>query len=266
MSNGALFVPTLNRLDSKLCAIINNYNRPHYQVSGEDVGYKIKVFSGSKLIIEKEEEILKPQEFKRFDFDNLFNLDKNQEYLFCCDFSLKKTVDASFVREHQVIYKNAKNNKFGTVVFENLPKAGKAPATIICIAHKCFISDEINAIICLGIREPHGSDIASEAVLEYVLLDEKGNQASQNKVKVLTNSTYYIDIKKEEEKFLKSKSDKMRFYTLGLRVHNARCILYTALLNEKTGNMAIEHSLAPLYYTESKDLGEIRKTAISNFF
>lgn len=266
MANGALFIPTLNKLKTDLSVIINNYNRHHYQVSGEDVGYKMKVFSEGRLIVEQEEKIIQPEQFLRFDFDKIFGLEKSREYLFCFDFAFKKTLDASFVREHQVIYKNEESNKFGTVIFENLPKAGKAPATIICIAHKCFVSTEINTIICLGIRNGNGENVATEAMLEYVLLDEKGSLISQKKVNILTNSTHYIDIKKEEAELLKNKSDKIRFYTLALRIHNARCILYATILNEKTGNLAIEHSLAPLYYTDSKDLSEIRKTAISNFF
>lgn len=264
MSNGALFVPTLNRLGTDLSLIINNYNRPHYQVRDQDVLYKIKIFSDGKLITEEQAELIKTGQFLHFNFNNLFKLDKNREYLFCVDFDLEKNPELSFIREHQVIYRN-KSGKFGTVIFENLPKASKSPSAIICIAHKCFVSDEINTIISLGIREGSGSDISTEALLEYVLLDEKGNQVAKNNVKIATNSTHYINVK-EELKYLGRDDGKMQFYNLCLRLQNARCILYATILNEKTDNLAIEHSLPPLYYTDSKDLATIRKTAISNLF
>lgn len=268
MSHSALFIPTLNKLNTDLVLTINNFDRPHYEISKEAVNYKIKLFSAQgELIKERMENVLEPQGLIELKANDFANLNADEEYLFCVDFNFKNLPNASLIREHQIVYKNKTSEKFGIVIFENLPQLKKAPATIVCIAHKCFVTESINTILCLGIRGTDNAEFDSkEAILEYSLLDESGQVRCTKKLNPKINSPFYINVKEHEKEFVIPPKNGTRFYTLCLKLQNARSIIYTAIHNEKSGNLAIEHSLAPIYYTDIKDLASLRKTALSNLF
>jgi hypothetical protein len=99
--------------------------------------------------------------------------------------------------------------------------------------------------------------------LQIHVLDGSGASLAEETVSLPENSCYVFDVRKGLAGKARLEEDPKLFNVVA-RGGAASFAVVTFVINEKTGNMAVEHSLSPHYYV-STGLARVRAEALTNF-
>lgn len=178
-----------------------------------------------------------------------------------CSFPSEKK--GYFAQGHQLIYSNPQSGKFTSLIYDQLPllPANARPSPIILLAPKIWVSRQVNSFVVFA----NGWDTLEPArqpePLVLTLLDEKGQTVLQQEQVLWRNDSWIFDAR-EALKTCRPVTENAQFYTLVARGGASTYAILTFIMNSDTGNLALEHSLAPAYYLTGA-LARVRNEALT---
>jgi len=261
--HGRYIYPFLGSLNLDVACFVRNTLRNSSKLDlSQDMKASIKVFHKVHLVFEKQDLITLPlSKFYKIKLQDLIPaFSTKEDYLVIIDTVKDDEKDFGyFPQEHQITYETT-NFQRATVLYDQqpaFPRKGKY-SPILVLAPKIWVGDDINSYVIFSpFREECDKNIQDNP-LEIQLLDEQGKVILKHSEKIALNSIYVFDVKK----YLgKNVTEKQRFYNLVSKSGDAIYSIFTIIRNERTGNIAIEHSLPPGYYA-SGDKVKIRDEAL----
>lgn len=166
-----------------------------------------------------------------------------------------------FSQEHQVTFKQKQSGKYCFLVYDQLPisPVAKKPSPIVVFAPKVWVGQELSTyLIFCNSRD---TQIAGKsAPLEIKIMSEDGSILHSMNLEPSYNDVTVVNLKEELKGKITIESEA-RFFSAVARGGSSQFVVYTMIVNEKTGNMALEHSLPPIYYSTG-DMRKIRQEAL----
>ena len=255
---GCLTKLTIRNSPDRTC-----YKKPHNRnnYSGKDVEFGINIFDNGNIVYKKDNYgVVKYHDYFNLSINDIpYSFDHSKEYLLQV-----VSCEGSMYAENVLSYHIG--DKFCNVIYgcsalpENNDKYGK----IVLLNYKCWVNKDIDAFILISNIAKYEQQTLNTEPIEILVLSENGNVIYTHKAKIYFNSSYIFSVKEHLQDFMKFSED-MSFFNVVAKMNNALYSIATLIKNQKSANMAIEHSLAPYYYLETKKMSIIRESALSNF-
>ncbi|RYZ89722.1 MAG: hypothetical protein EOP04_06045 [Proteobacteria bacterium] len=154
-----------------------------------------------------------------------------------------------FPQEHQVKYRNDKSKKICTVLYDQIPVpiSGKTNPAIVIMAPKVWIGQDTNTFLLFnGLAS--SSHLTTDQALELFVFSSDGKVIAKTNILKTVNATNSIDLRDVLERSGVKIDSQGKYYTVFGRGGAATYSILTILKNEKSGNLATEHTLSPHYY------------------
>lgn len=169
-----------------------------------------------------------------------------------------------FPQEHQISYSQPEKGALVFLIYDQLPlqSPGRTPSPIVLIASKVWISSTTNTYIVFSNASNLQPQKKKMSVpLCIAALDLQGRILKEKNFYPYFNDTLIVDVKD----FLKDVitiSDSLQHISFVAKGGESTFAIFSLIECEKPYSLAIEHSLAPSYYS-SGHIPNIRKGALS---
>lgn len=176
--------------------------------------------------------------------------------------SLESATNGYFAQEHQLMFERAGSSAFGTVLYDQIPvmPKGRQPTPIILLAPKAWISSSLNTFIAFASTSGQLESGAQARPLTVKMLDAEGNTLHSGEYPMFDNTTFLMNVREMVGGKLAA-GNAPSFLTVTARGGAGAYAIMAFMVNERTGNVALEHSLSPHYYV-SGDLRRVREEAL----
>jgi hypothetical protein len=260
---GQFIFHTCNYAGLKMKAILRNSLRDQldlYQSSIGEMDVSLRVFDQGRVVLDAKEFCkIKLGEYLEITEDNCPILaDDQRDFLLVAQCS-RGDGEQYFSQEHQVTYSIKDHLRETSLVYEQLPTNVIKPKTILLLAPKVWVSNEVNTIISFAISDDNHCAVRNESSWKIDFLDQDGLIIKTINRSFKKNDVYFLDAKAELTGYTQI-SDKLRMMSVVARGDSVGCVILTFIKNEKTGAIALEHSLSPHYYMDG-DFGRVRAEA-----
>jgi hypothetical protein len=167
-----------------------------------------------------------------------------------------------FAQEHHLRFENPSNRSSGSVLYDHLPltETTRKFSPIVLLAPKVWVGSHFNAFVAFASSNSSTQSATQREPLIVTILDEEGHQVSSAKFDIMENSVFLFNVKKA----LAGKVDLgpiPRFFNVVAKGGASSFVIVTFVINEETGNFALEHSLSPHYYAV-QGLQRVRNEAL----
>lgn len=164
-----------------------------------------------------------------------------------------------FPQEHQVIYSRKGESRTTSLVYDQLPLFVDAKfKPIILLAPKVWISNDVNTFISFT-NGDHGTENVVETQWVINFIAQNGKIIHKIQLSLKQKDVYILDVKATLTEFV-DLTDQLQLINVVARGESSACVILTFLQNNKTGALALEHSLSPHYYING-DLNRVRNEA-----
>lgn len=163
-----------------------------------------------------------------------------------------------FPQEHQVSYVPCGHSKETYLVYDQLPAYVQKTKQILLLAPKVWVSADFNTIISFA----NSNDLVSAKAVSSWKIDFLAQDGSLIRTihrDFILNDVYYLNVKAELLGHIEI-VNKLQMISVVARGESTGCVILTFLKNERTGAIALEHSLSPHYYMNG-DLDRVRSEA-----
>lgn len=169
-----------------------------------------------------------------------------------------------FGQEHQLCYESAKSSSLASVLYDQLPViVGDRPQSqIVLLAPKAWVGRNHNAFVVFASTNSRLDSSEQERPLDVTVLDADGNVVASETISARHNAPVVVDVRKMVG--TDQLSEAPRLLNVVAKGGAAQFAIVTFVVNDATGNMALEHSLSPHYYV-STGLDTVRAHALSSF-
>ncbi len=170
-----------------------------------------------------------------------------------------------FAQEHQISYICMRNGATAYLLYDQLPMQiqGRIPSPIILLAPKIWVSKKINTYVVFANFLNLASYPRNMSPLYISILNLRGEVLAERTYSLNYNDVLVIDVKE----FLGEKfplSDSPQLLNMIGKGGQSSFAIYSIIKSTNPDSIAIEHSLAPSYFT-SGNMSKIRNSALSNF-
>jgi len=162
-----------------------------------------------------------------------------------------------FPQEHQLTISRQGSPISTSLIYDQMPTSSKSKS-IILLAPKVWISNDVNTIISFANSSYLNEDL-KETSWEFSFITGSGRIIHTLRKNLKQNNTFLLNIKEALFGIVKL-TDKLEMINVVARGESSACVILTLLQNEKTGAIALEHSLSPHYYMNG-DFDKVRKEA-----
>lgn len=257
---GQFIFHTNNLAGLKMKAILKNKQSNSPQSFQQDLEVSLQVFCQGSLISNVEKFCtIEPEGYFQITEDNCELLaDRQKEYMLVAHCKKGDELEY-FPQEHQVLFSVRDHFQETSLVYDQLPAFVTKPKTILLLAPKVWISVNVNTVISFA----NSNDLAinssntSPWKIDFLAQDGKIIRTIQRDFK--QNDVYLLDVKAELLGYVKIR-DSLQMISVVARGISVGCVILTFIKNEKTGALALEHSLSPHYYMNG-DFDRVRAEA-----
>lgn len=260
---GQFIFHTNNRAGLKMRAMLRNSLREHTnlpQSFNEKMEVSLRIFCQGNLISDMEKFCtIQPGDYLEITEDNCELLaDAQREYLLVARCS-RGDGSNYFPQEHQVSYSVRGRIGETYLVYDQLPTFVAKPKTILLLAPKVWISHDVNTIISFA--NSNDQEVGSLTTTSWKIdfLSQDGSVIHSIHRNFKQNDVYLLDVKVELLGHVKL-TDSLQMISVVARGVSRGCVILTFIKNEKTGALALEHSLSPHYYMNG-DFDRVRAEA-----
>ncbi|MGI8509601.1 MAG: hypothetical protein ACR2MQ_09775 [Gemmatimonadaceae bacterium] len=172
-------------------------------------------------------------------------------------------VDGYFAQEHQLTYENPRTGVFDSLLYDQLPigKPGRRASPIILIAPKAWVGRDVNSLVAFANVGGAVVPTAQGQPLTISVLSSGGEVLSSNVFEEPENSALLFDVRAALRGHL-SDAETPKMVNVVARGGASMYAIMTFVINKRTGNFALEHSLSPHYYV-TDGLARVRDEALS---
>ena len=264
---GQFIFPTCNHAGLHVSALFKNTARDKSsdlnQQGLEDMYISLKIFRLGKILLETPNfAVIKENQFFELSAKNCPVLAEKKGELLVIAECKRGNGEQYFPQEHQIIYESIEGHeKTVSLLYDQLPitKSNFKKNTILLLAPKVWISGDVNTFICFANSSSIFGPKTKEKNCDISFLNQNGDVLHSITFHIPENDTFVLDIKKTLSGFVEL-TDKLQFFNVVARVDFVSCVILTIIQNEKTGALALEHSLSPHYYMDG-DFQKVRKEA-----
>lgn len=167
-----------------------------------------------------------------------------------------------FSQEHQVSYeKRGSGVKTTSLVYDQMPVVGaKAKLKpILLLAPKVWLSNDVNTFISFANVDDSHFDRVTKNPWEITFLGQNGERLHTLALNLKQNGNYVLDVKSALSGYVKL-TNQLQMLSIVARGDAISCVILTFVQNQKTGALALEHSLSPHYYMNG-DFARVRNEA-----
>ncbi|MCB1509848.1 MAG: methyltransferase domain-containing protein [Hyphomicrobiaceae bacterium] len=170
-----------------------------------------------------------------------------------------------FGQEHLLSYVHAKSGNVASVLYDQLPilTENKPFSPIVLLGPKALVGRKHNTFTVFASTNSSMREGAQARPMEVSVLDQAGKVIATESIQIAENGAHSFDVRAAIEGKVEI-GDTPVLYNVVARGGAASYAIVTFVVNEETGNMALEHSLSPHYYV-SGNLAAVRKDALSAF-
>ncbi|MBT8551988.1 hypothetical protein G6731_08485 [Polynucleobacter paneuropaeus] len=230
----------------------------------EDMHVSLKIFQAGEIVFEDPNfATIKENKFLELSSNTCPKIEDNQNESLVLAQCRRADGEHYFAQEHQLIYESRiGGNRTASLLYDQLPITNSTPKTnsILLLAPKAWLSNHVNTFICfansnsaLGYRP-----VKKNCFISF--LKQNGEILHTAKFNLHENDTFILDVKKTLLGLIDGLDDNLQFINIVARVDFAACVILTIIQNEKTGALALEHSLSPHYYMDG-DFSKVRREA-----
>lgn len=264
---GQFIFSTCNRAGLRLTALLRNTVRDgalgKNASSLGDMRVSLKVFHAGILLFEA-------HDFAKVPAGGYFEIseancpllveDKRELLLIAhCD---RGEGDQYFPQEHQLVYEQKDEGvRTTSLVYDQMPIVGTnaKPKPILLLAPKVWVSNDVNTFISFANVDDSGVDQVAKNPWEITFLRQNGDRLITLELNREQNDNYVMDVKSVLAKHIEL-TDQLQMLNVVARVNGVSCVILTFVQNQKTGALALEHSLSPHYYMNG-DFVRVRNEA-----
>lgn len=171
--------------------------------------------------------------------------------------------DGYFAQEHHLTYENPLTGVFDSLLYDQLPigKPGRRASPIILIAPKAWVGRHVNSLVAFA--NVGGSSVPTVQAQPLVIsvLSSTGEVLSSEVFEEPENSALLFDVRAALRGHL-SDAETPKMVNVVARGGASMYAIMTFVINKRTGNFALEHSLSPHYYV-TDGLARVRDEALS---
>ena len=178
-----------------------------------------------------------------------------------------RTPDASdsyFAQEHHLSYENARTGVFDSLLYDQLPlvKPGRRASPIVLLAPKAWISADVNSYVAFSNVGASEEVVSQAEPLVVSVLATSGEVLCTQTYDEPQNSVLLFDVRAALAG-RRCHSGRPELVNVVARGGSSMYAIMTFVINQATGNFALEHSLSPHYYV-TEGLPRVRAEALSN--
>ncbi len=166
---------------------------------------------------------------------------------------------------HQLIYENKPSGHFTSLLYDQMPvqPSTRTPAPIITLAPKMWVSRKMNSFIVF-INSWDTTEVREQPEpIRLSILTSEGSLLKSIAHRGHLNSVWTLDVRAVILDRVKL-SDEPQFLNIVARGGASTYAVMTFLKSDETGNLALEHTLAPPYYSAGR-MDRIRTEALRAF-
>ena len=164
-----------------------------------------------------------------------------------------------FPQEHQVIYSKKGDARTTSLVYDQLPVLGAKAKPILLLAPKVWASKDVNTFISFANSDEAHTDKVVATKWKIDLLAQDGKILRTLELDLKLNDVYLLDVKSALSGIIEF-TEQLQMIHVVARGESVSCVILTFVQNQKTGALALEHSLSPHYYMNG-DFNRVRKEA-----
>ena len=264
---GQFIFPTCKRAGLNVSTIFKNTARDKSFDGGKlelmDMHISLKIYKEGDIIYEYEDfAVVKEDEFFELSEMNCPIIAECEGELLVIASCMRGENNEYFPQEHQLIFQSRNGiTKNVSVLYDQLPISNTVARTntILLLAPKVWISNEVNTFICFA--NSNSTDNSTKVKRNCIIhfLKQDGKILHTLEFNIYDNDTFILDIK-NSLKGLIELNDRLQFVNVVARVNFVSCVIFTIIKNDKTGALAVEHSLSPHYYMNG-DFSKVRSEA-----
>lgn len=262
---GQFIFSTCNHAGLNLTAILRNTSREGKQsqrgLSTEDMHVSLKIFHVGVL------------EFDAPDFATIplgghvevsektcpVLADDKREFLLIAHCK-RGEGDQYFPQEHQVVYGRRESSRTTSLAYDQMPVVlGAKAKPIVLLAPKVWVSNDVNTFISFANVDNGHFDRVAETPWEITFLAQNGKRLHILTLGLKQNGCYVLDVKSALSGHVEF-TDQLQMLNIVARGDGVWCVILTFVQNQRTGALALEHSLSPHYYMDG-DFARVRKEA-----
>ncbi len=248
---GQFIFHTSNRAGLKMKALLKNSIRNYTNLSDSfdgEIEVSLRIFNQGNLISDLQKFCtIPPGGYVEISEHNCPLLSDDQRDFLLIAYCKRGGGSKYFPQEHQVSYSLRDSPRETHLVYDQLPAYVENPKTILLLAPKVWLSDDFNTILTFA----NSSDLhEGRTTTKPWKIDFMGKDGSIIRTihrELIQNDVYQLDVKAELQGYLKI-TEKLEMITVVARGQATGCVILTFIKNEKTGALALEHSLSPHYY------------------
>jgi hypothetical protein len=248
------FFPTAHRLGLDVKAILRNTTRDG---TGSDVEVQPEIHvnlsayrQGEKIFESKELLVVPFGKFQEITSESCPPMsDATDDCIIVARCELMDNQAGYFPQEHQLMYIDKKSGNRSSLVYDQLPIASpsKIPEPFILIAPKAWVGTDINTYVLFSNTwDSVNQDDQSRPIVLNVMKTDGTILHTEAKTEKY-NSCWIFDVKSAIQNQIVLDANPL-FFTVVAKGGASTYAMTTIIRNEKTGTIAIEHSLSPHYY------------------
>jgi hypothetical protein len=259
---GQFIFHTSNRVGLKMKVILRNSLRSSSDLSesfDKEMKVSLRIFCQGNLISKMENFCtIAPGDHVEITQENCkFLADDKRDFLLVAHCKRGDGLKY-FPQEHQVSYAFRGHSRETYLVYDQLPAYVEKLKTILLLAPKVWISTDFNTIISFA----NSNDLEvipakNSWVIDFLAQD--GSIIRSIRRDFIQNDVYQLNVKSELLGYIKI-TDKLEMISVVARGESVGCVILTFIKNERTGALALEHSLSPHYYING-DFDRVRAEA-----
>jgi len=261
---GQFIFPTCEVAGLRVAAYLRNTPRGVGSQSG-DIGVELQVFQRGELVAHE-------PDFGTIPFGGVLEVSERTcaalapvgaDRLVVARCRTADGSDSYFAQEHHLSYENHRTGVFDSLLYDQLPlvKPGRRASPIILLAPKAWISADVNSFVAFANVGASAAAEPQAVPLVVSILSTDGEVLSTDTYDEPQNSALLFDVRGALRGKL-GNSDAPQLVNVVARGGASMYAIMTFVVNQITGNFALEHSLSPHYYV-TEGLARVRTEALS---
>lgn len=245
------------------CHIVNGV-RDSNQKDKTPLDVTISAYDNGK-IIGKSKDIAVPfgQSKSLKDEDILLPINHSRNITYIADISKGDANDYQyFPQEHHIQY--GISDSYASLLFDHQPYFANKDkfSSINVLAPKIVLAKNLNTHLVFNNAREASEGHVQDHPMHIALLDASGKSVYNGSFNLTSNATFIFDVKKHLPDEYTYSSEPL-FFSFVSKGGDSQFSIYTMIINELTGAIAIEHSLPPMYYIKG-DMNKVRQSFLSD--
>jgi len=245
------------------CRIVNSARSFDKNIT-ESLNVSILAYDNGKIVGKVKDIIVPSGQFKSLkDEDVLLPINHSRNITYVVDISKGDVNDYRyFSQEHHIQY--GISDSYASLLFDHQPYFANKDkfSSINVLAPKVVLAKNLNTYLVFNNARDAPAGHIQNSPMHITLLDTSGKSVYKSSFNLTSNATFIFDVKKYLPDEYTYSSEPL-FFSFASKGGDSQFSIYTMIVNELTGSIAIEHSLPPMYYIKG-DIHRVRQAFLSD--